>query len=453
MSTGYAPDVQVTDNNAETVVNELINASANTKASLGVDFFEWFSCEAIIHACDNWKNRYNVSKNGKSNAILIVEEYSMISILSLFGWMYPRVILVGDKNQLPAIESLPDTHKTYPQAIQNSVSRAYTCFQTMITQFAERMKQAKYYRLTKNERDPFHQEWYDWLYDLVEGKAKQPDETIRGVINGISHYMQNVNNMSVQKDCIYLCDTNKCRQTITREYHRLFHGSIRTFRPLPAHSNTDIIHECLSHPETIRFARYCADDKTIKPTSIHQLIQLICSRYTRFVVTAAIGGSIMVTKNKKGCYYNGEIYTLHEVNGKLCIGEQSLSLPYDALESTGDGRLRINQWIDALTADRVEIPIRTPVFQEANVMTIHKAQGQTLAGKVCVVLTSPWFCSKQMLYTAATRCRNVKNLRIYTDMPFDKKFDNAPRAKLSLEKSLMIQLMKELKNTTVPPTE
>ena len=440
-STGYVPDIQVTENNSESVVNDLLNSSTSTKESLGVDFFEWFTCEAIIHAYDNWRNRYNIQSK-KNNAILIVEEYSMVSILSLFGWMYPRVILVGDKNQLPAIESLPDPNTTYVNAIQPTVNNAYACFKTMIERFAERMKNAKCFRLTKNERDPSHQEWYDWLYDFVEGRANHPSKNVQGIIDGISCHMSNVNNIPVEKGSIYLCDTNRARHIITNKYHTLFHGSIRTFRPIPATTDEKTIQECLKHQETVRFARYCANDNTIKPTSIQQLIQLICERYTRFVVTASVGGSIMVTKNKKGAYYNGEIYTLNETDGKLSIGEISLPLPYDTLESTGDTRLRINQWITALTADRVEIPISAPVFQEANVMTIHKAQGQTLAGKVCVVLTSPWFCSKQMLYTAATRCRNVEDLKIYTDMPFDKKFIAAPKARLSLEKAQIIQIVK-----------
>jgi ATP-dependent exoDNAse (exonuclease V) alpha subunit len=166
-------------------------------------------------------------------------------------------------------------------------------------------------------------------------------------------------------------------------------------------------------------------------------------KYTRFVVTAVVGGSIMVTKNQSGNFYNGEVYTLHEVDGNLCIGDKHSVLPYDWLESTGDNRLRINQWITALATDRVEIPIQVPVFQEANVMTIHKSQGQTLTGNVAVVLSSRSFCSKQMLYTAATRCRNVENLRVYADLPFDKKFEKAPRAKLSMEKSRIIAILKK----------
>jgi hypothetical protein len=330
----------------------------------------------------------------------------------------------------------------YPPVVQDTVNRAYTYFRIMVEEFAERMKNSKNIQLTKNERDPSHQEWYDWLYNGVEGRMEPPNHRVREVIDHISRPTV-FENIPVQKDRIYLCDTNKCRQIITEKYHTLFQGAIRSFPPIPANCSRNVIQACLNHKETIRLARYCADDKTISPTTIQQLLDLICAKYPRFVVTAVVGGSVMVTRNKKGTFYNGEIYPLMEIDGKLYLGEQNLSLPYDTLESTGDTRSRINQWIDALTADQIEIPIRVPVFQEANVMTIHKAQGQSITGKVGVILSAPWCCSKQMLYTAATRCRNVEDLTIYADEPFDQKFLCVPRAKMCIEKSLMNTILKK----------
>jgi hypothetical protein len=445
----YVPHMQVDEENSETVINEMVSSNAAVKKSFGMDFFEWFTCHVLIHAHDKWKDRYDGSNDSSDkknwrDAILIVEEYSMVSILSLLGWMYPRVILVGDKNQLPAIESLPEPNAPYTEPFHSLVGNAYDCFHDMVQDFGERFKSAKYFTLTKNERDPSHQDWYDWLYDAVRGHAQEPNESVQCVINHISYPINNIRNevnaVPVENDVIYLCDKNDIVRQITNKYHALFRGSVRVMRPIPAECSPEDTYHFLEHPATKAFAGYCVGSARTTPNTIMQLIDMICSKYSRYVQAVVIGGSVMIIENKKGEFYNGEIYPIIEKEGKMYIGDIK-ELPYATLKSTGDARMRINQWIDILGADRIPIQIKVPIFREANVMTIHKSQGQSITGKVAVVITSDWFCSRQMLYTAATRCRNVENLRIYADKPFDEKFTEMKRASASLEKLALAHIL------------
>ena len=414
--------------------------------------YQWLTANVMITAYEEWQDKY-ADKPERDGPILIVEEFSMVSILSLFAHMYSKIIFVGDRNQLPAIEGLPPRSDSYIPRLKEVIDRAHECHAELAKDFARKKKElgVHTFYLQKNERDPEHQEFYDWLLDcMVPGnKEQRPSPYVDGVISRIyASVPKDLETLPVRVDETYLCDTNDMRQFVETKYHQLFRDSVIKLPPKIGKMESKQVDLMFNHTATKGLIRYFgADPKAIDTTE--QLAELIGDYYMRYCANVIVGGSVMVTKNTPSLnVYNGEVYLLQYVmNDK---GEQELVLcdpkkqryvevPYMEMLLPWDSKLRVASWMKAMKSAKISVPLFVPAIQEANCITVHKSQGTTLEGKVSVILTSECMMSKQILYTAATRCSNVEQLTIYTNRRFDQQMRTAKFAPLSIEDRVMDQ--------------
>lgn len=370
--------------------------------------------------------------------MIIIDEISMVraDLFEMMNQICQRVkrnslpfggipiVVVGDMFQLPPIVSDDEVLKY----LKNEYGGIYF-FNSHVIQ--KEICNIKYFELTKSYRQANDPDFVNILDSFRQPLSAEQKVEIMNLINSRV-------SSSLPNDAIYIASSNEeVRQVNAKKLGELPGESKTIFAEYTIQKKDRTGNVELNHSQL--------------PSS-EDIFEIVLPSAYDSQLTFKKGARVMLTKNSKPRYINGDFGTIEDYNGqyftiKVDRTQNSIKCP-DPFDRYKDGQMYERRYEMEYDSVRHRLVRKTPYIQRtkqfpiklAYAFTIHKAQGQTYE-KVILDLNSHIFAPGQ-LYVALSRAKSLQGLFLtkpvtYSDIISDNSifdFLNKLRANNCLER-------------------
>lgn len=302
------------------------------------------------------------------------------------------LVVVGDMFQLPPIVSDEEVLKY----LKREYGGIYF-FNSHIIQ--NQMQNIKYFELTKSFRQANDPEFVRILDAFRQPmNANQKIEFMDLINSRVTSVLPN--------DAVYIASSNEeVRQVNTKKLSELPGQSKTIYAEYTIQKKDRTGNVELNHSQL---------------PSNEDIFEIVLPSAYDSQLTFKTGARVMLTKNSKPRYINGDIGTIEDFNGqyftiKIDRTQQSVKCP-EPSDRYKDGQMYDRRYEMEYDPDKHKLVRKTPYIQRtkqfpiklAYAYTIHKAQGQTY-NKVILDLNSHIFAPGQ-LYVALSRAKSLQGL-------------------------------------------